>query len=588
MINRRSGISTVVAAGAAVAVLMSGCLRGNRCGHTCVSTTNQVQPQNEVSHSPRCELHPNSLTCSCRKKQRTIYTRERVALANPYNLAATKTGCGCSDVVVNSTEHAADHSTPETESNPTTTPEPQEKPAPGAPHLIDPPVPTSMTSEIENAISHSAQPNFISQTVSSRVTLPVRTDLQRSDESIRETVSLMQPPVENEGSEESATSEEKLYYTAKDSEHGPNQSNSTSVSLANDSTPTTDTQSDPGNHAQIGEQTVSQPYKGPIVDPMLGEEATSTLEFVKLTTQSDQPIHNDVNIDQLANQIVNQIQSQQANASDSPSPELATVKNEIDSETNPFQVASETNSVLADLTDSDEPSTFTTVPQMNSVNARADAPKVTQNETSIKTDDLATQAENAAEPTPVLPNTTQANPSEQVVLRATAGNDPVAGQKVRVAELVPHATTNTPAFPSTDAAELEFMIRPLPHMESKAYVHSPSEYEFRTVPSYHMPTLRAVPEMKKRDHLPSVFKMRSIHSGPEPKRVANNYFEVNYPEFSPVPSPQFNPLERGQRETHSVEPVPVIKPLPKVESEEVKIDTIRGLTQRPEDRDPIR
>jgi hypothetical protein len=200
--------------------------------------------------------------------------------------------------------------------------------------------------------------------------------------------------------------------------------------------------------------------------------------------------------------------------------------------------------------------------------------------------------------------------------------------------------------PSNNSAseDVDFMIRPLPKLVERKVAETtapaPESYEFRTMPAYHMPTLRAIPQTRERETQSSLFKFqmdgsqiaKPIRQPLPPVREAKSNQTV-IKTFSPLPplksnaslkpltaleedlifepipvdsnttSPvtQGNEVEAEKEEVEfkllPTEPKPLITPLPQLPGSpatddetapQLDLDSTRRLTQKTEDQNPLR
>lgn len=186
------------------------------------------------------------------------------------------------------------------------------------------------------------------------------------------------------------------------------------------------------------------------------------------------------------------------------------------------------------------------------------------------------------------PNTESNQESEEIfgaiqfdaVLRQSA-NDGLYAQEVepeyKIASLPPESKP-------------QFLIRPLPKMPEIAPQPVPSheEFEFQSMPAYHMPTLRAIPETELHEKLPPVFKIRfeELPQSQEKKQsvlVPNPFLESP----AKTTAPQFRTLPN--------DPQPMIQPLPRIQEDQSvpaienrHVNSDRRLTNRNEAANPLR
>lgn len=147
--------------------------------------------------------------------------------------------------------------------------------------------------------------------------------------------------------------------------------------------------------------------------------------------------------------------------------------------------------------------------------------------------------------------------------------------------------TNEPRVAAIDSRDA-YLMRPLPEMNQPMPRVSSQPIQFQPMPAYHMPTLRAIPQTRDREELPSVFKIRLLDAPPEQPRnivVRNPYADGNQPAQQPA-----------QTDTKiiavPVDPENSIKPLPAVQqapaNQEFQATSDRRLTERNNIQNPLR
>ena len=127
------------------------------------------------------------------------------------------------------------------------------------------------------------------------------------------------------------------------------------------------------------------------------------------------------------------------------------------------------------------------------------------------------------------------------------------------------------------------LFRPLPELNQPMPRVASQPIHFQPMPAYHMPTLRAIPQTRDRDELPSVFKIR-LNDTPEPPKnivVRNPYADSNQPAQADttIIAVPVNP-------ENSIQPLPAVQQAP--EKQEFQATSDRRLTERNDVQNPLR
>lgn len=160
------------------------------------------------------------------------------------------------------------------------------------------------------------------------------------------------------------------------------------------------------------------------------------------------------------------------------------------------------------------------------------------------------------------------------------------------------STGSAHAARQANVKDIKITIRPLPTLKTGNFVADEAPFEFRTMPAYHMPTLRAIPASEDRSAQNSVFK---IHHGTSASESSDSESSAR---ILPI-SKQQTPLKFDERTSSEPvlkvfphDPEPMIRPLPRFvpvqhpatnpSQDPDTAESVRGLTNRKTNPKPLR